>query len=161
MKKKNIKFELSSDERSRLKACKLKICDIQNYAADELSVLLNISLSRSREIFALAEFQKISSIGIRFAQDLIFMGYYSIDELKGKNGAKLTEEFEILKGYWIDPCVEDQFRLVVYYAESGDNNRNWWDFTNERKKYRLENGYPPDRPKTSWHEIAGMKQKNK
>lgn len=140
-----------------LKQNKIKIKDIPLFAADELEMLLGISSSRAREILALIEFQKIPSVGIRFAEDLVSLGYYSISELKGKNGAKLTDEFELNKGYWIDPCVEDQFRLVVHYAETGENNKNWWDFTNDRKTFRLKNGYPPGRPKKAWFEAAGIK----
>ena len=155
-KKKSIKLELTVNEKTRLKANKIKISEVQSYAADELSQVLHVPLDRAVEFLALAEFQKISSIGIRFAQDLVSMGYHSIDQLKDKNGAKLTEDFEVLKGYWIDPCVEDQFRLAVYYANTADNSKNWWDFTAERKKYRLEKGYPPNRPIKPWYEAAGL-----
>lgn len=151
--KSNIKLNLTPAERKKLRAHKVKISEILNYAADELEVLLGISIQRAKEIYALADFQQVPSIGIRFAEDLIFLGYYSIDELKGKDGAKLTEEYERKKGYWIDSCVEDQFRLAVYFANTHDYSKNWWDFTEERKKYRLENGYPADRPQKSWYEL--------
>ncbi|AQT83292.1 hypothetical protein B1222_00565 [Paenibacillus larvae subsp. pulvifaciens] len=51
-------------------------------------------------------------------------------------------------------CVEDQFRLVVYYANNPESNKKWWDFTEERKHYRETNGYPSDRlgqEKSSYH----------
>lgn len=63
----------------------------------------------------------------------------------------VIDAFERKKGYWIDSCVEDQFRLVVHYANTADHSKNWWDFTKERKKYRLEKGYPEDRPNKPWH----------
>lgn len=155
--KTSIKITLTDSEKQRMRVNKITIKDIPNYAADELEVLLGVSPKRAREIYALIEFQIIPSIGIRFAEDLISMGYYSINDLKGKDGAKLTDEFELLKGYWIDPCVEDQFRLAVHYANTGDNSKKWWDFTEERKKYRLEMGYPSNRPKKAWHEILQVK----
>ena len=74
--------------------------------------------------------------------------------MKNKDGAKLVEEYERLKGYWIDSCVEDQFRLVVYYAQTKDDSKKWWNFTAIRKKYRLENGYPKNRPTTPWYEVV-------
>jgi hypothetical protein len=150
--KKNIKLELTTEERVKLKASKIKISEIVNYSLDELCVILNAPLSRVRELLALAEFQTIPSIGIRFAQDLISLGYYCIEQLKGKNGALLANELENLKGYWVDPCVEDQFRLIVYYAETRDASKNWWCFTPERKAYRIENGYSANRPTKAWHE---------
>ena len=155
--KTNIKIPLTKPEKEQLKFSKIKMNDIPNYAIDELEVMLNVSFGRAREILALIEFQTIPSIGIKFAEDLIYVGYYSINELKDKDGAKLTEEFEQLKGYWIDPCVEDQFRLVVHYANTKDKIKKWWDFTEERKKFRLEKGYPANRPKKAWHETLKMK----
>lgn len=151
-KKTNIKVNLTDAEKQRLREKKLKIIDILNFAVDELEVLLDVPFERAREIRALIEFQTMPHVGVRFAEDLLFMGFYAISELKGKDGAKLTDEYERKKGYWIDPCVEDQFRLSVYYANTNDASRKWWDFTEERKRYRLEHGYPPDRPKKAWHE---------
>ncbi len=152
MKKSSLKLPLTDAEKQRLKHTKIKLSDITDYAVDELEVILGVSAERAREIYALVEFQSIPSVGIRFAEDLVSLGYYSIDELKGKDGALLTNEFELLKGYWIDPCVEDQFRLVVYYANTKDSSKNWWNFTDERIKYRTENGYPINRPTMAWHE---------
>ncbi|MCK9206955.1 MAG: helix-hairpin-helix domain-containing protein [Salinivirgaceae bacterium] len=154
------KIGLTDSEKQKMRLNKVKIKDIPNYAVDELAVIMGVSLERAKEVYALMEFQVIPSIGIRFAEDLISLGYYSINELKGKDGAKLTEEFELLKGYWIDPCVEDQFRLAVHYAETGDKTKKWWDFTEERKKYRRENGHPPERPQKAWHETLGVKPGN-
>lgn len=138
MKKSNIKLPLTDAEKQRLKHNRIKLRNITDYAVDELEVILVVSFERAREIYALVEFQSIPSVGIRFAEDLVSLGYYSIDELKGKDGALLTNEFEVLKGYWIDPCVEDQFRLVVYYANTKDSSKNWWNFTDERKSIALK-----------------------
>ncbi|MEJ0101212.1 MAG: helix-hairpin-helix domain-containing protein [Bacteroidota bacterium] len=156
--KTNIQLSLTDFEKANLRKNKVKICEILDYAPDELEVLLNTTAERAREIYALAEFQTVPSIGIKFAADLIFLGYYSLNELQNKDGAKLTDEYEQKKGYWIDPCIEDQFRLVVNFAETKDTTKMWWDFTGERKKYRLENGYPASRPKKAWHETIGYKK---
>lgn len=125
---------------------------VADFAIDELEAMLDLSFERAREIHALAEFQTIPSIGIRFAEDLVFIGCYSIDDLKGRSGAALVDEYERKKGYSVDPCVEDQFRLAVYYAHTHDATKHWWDFTEERKVYRSEKGYPANRPKAAWHE---------
>ena len=53
--------------------------------------LLNVSEARAKEIYALADFQRIPSIGIEFAKDLVFLGYGSVEELSGKSGANLTD----------------------------------------------------------------------
>jgi Pathogenicity locus len=156
--KTNIKLPLTDLEKANLKKHKIKIADILNFAPDELEVLLNATSERAKEIYALAEFQSVPSIGIKFAEDLVFLGYYSLSELKNKDGAKLTDEYELKKGYWVDPCVEDQFRLVIHFANTNDRNKTWWNFTVERKKYRFQNGYPASRPKIAWHETPEFKR---
>jgi hypothetical protein len=157
----NIKLPLTDIEKANLRKNKIKIANILDFATDELEVLLNATTERAKKIYALAEFQSVPSIGIKFAEDLVFLGYYSLNELKNKDGAKLTDEYERKKGFWIDPCVEDQFRLVVYYANTKDTNKTWWNFTEERKKYRFENGYPASRPKKAWHETIEYKRTDK
>ncbi len=149
---KQIKLNLLPYEQARLRTHKIKIKELTKYPVEELSTLLRISKSRAMELHALVEFQSIPSIGIKFAMDLISMGYYSLEELKNKEGAKLIEELELQNGFWIDPCVEDQCRLVVHYAKTKDDSKKWWDFTEERKRYRAENGYPANRPKKAWFE---------
>jgi hypothetical protein len=158
---KNIKLPLTEVEKANLRKNKIKIKNILDFASDELEVFLNVTNERAKEIYALAEFQTVPSIGIKFAEDLVFLGYYSINELKYKDGAKLIDEYELKKGFWIDPCVEDQFRLVVNFANTHDTKKTWWDFTEERKKFRAENGYPKSRPQKSWVEIIGYSQKAK
>jgi hypothetical protein len=146
-------LNLSDKERSNLRKNKIKINEILDYETDELAAILEVSDMRSKVLYALADFQRIPSIGIRFAEDLIFLGYYRIEDLKAKNGAQLTDDYEKAKGYRIDPCVEDQFRLVVDYATKGNTSKRWWDFTAERKLFREKFGYPTDRPQVSWHEV--------
>lgn len=159
--KMNIKLPLTDIEKANLRKNKIKIANIPDFATDELEVLLNATTERAKKIYALAEFQSVPSIGIKFAEDLVFLGYYSLNELKDKDGAKLTDEYERKKGFWIDPCVEDQFRLVVNYANTNDTKKTWWNFTEERKKYRFENGYPSSRPKKAWHETIEYKRTDK
>jgi len=159
--KSNIKLPLTDIEKANLRKNKIKIANILDFATDELEALLNATTERAKEVYALAEFQSVPSIGIKFAEDLVFLGYYSLNELKNKDGAKLTDEYERKKGYWIDPCIEDQFRLVVNFANTNDTTKTWWDFTEERKKYRLENSYLANRPKKAWHEIIEYQRNDK
>jgi len=151
--KTTIKLNLAPDEQKRLRENKIKYSEISDYLVDDLVALLDIPTTRAKEIHALAEFQSIPSVGIKFAQDLISLGYYSLDELKDKDGARMIEDLEFQTGTWIDPCVEDQCRLVVDYANNRDDRKKWWDFTDERKRYRIENGYPANRPKKGWFEL--------
>ena len=155
----NIKLDLTPAEKEKLRANKIKYSEISEYLVDDLVALLDIPEARAKEIRALAEFQSVPSVGIKFAQDLISLGYYSLDELKDKDGAKLTDDLELSAGTWIDPCVEDQFRLVVDYANNRDDRKKWWDFTEERKQFRINNGYPSTRPKKAWFELEKYQNK--
>lgn len=143
---KTIKLPLTEAEKTSLKAHKLRPLQLLDFASDEIEVLLGVPTERAMELRALVEFQTLDSVGIRFAQDLVFLGYFSIAALQGTTGWELTDAYEAKMGYWVDPCVEDQFRLISHVANTGDRSKKWWDFTNERKKYRLENGYPNSRP---------------
>jgi hypothetical protein len=148
---KTFKLDLTLSEKQALKQNGLKISRLNEFAADEISVLLNTSKQRAKEIYALISFQSIPSIGPKFARDLISLGYYAIDDLIEKDGALLLNELELKQGFWTDPCVEDQFRLVVHYANNRNSNKNWWDFTVERKIYRTQHGYPANRPVKAWY----------
>lgn len=154
-----IKLDLLPVERKFLRSNKIRIRDLVNYQVEELQLLLDVPAIRAMEIRALVEFQSVPSIGIKFARDLISLGYYSLDELKDMDGAKLLDELELSTGTWIDPCVEDQCRLVVHFAIERDDQLNWWDFTEERKKYRIENGYPANRPKKAWFDLEKYRKK--
>ena len=57
-----------------LRKRKISLAGLSEYAVDELEVVLGIGPQRARELSALAEFQSVPSVGIKFAEDLIFMG---------------------------------------------------------------------------------------
>src|SRR6218665_635058 len=146
-------LEVTPAEVKKLRSLKIKKSELHHHAVATLQKLLNTSKIRAMELFALSEFQSLPSVGIRFAHDLIGMGYYSLKDLKRKDGARLTDQYELQTGAWVDPCVEDQFRLVVHYANHPDSKLQWWNFTPERKAFREKNGYPSSRPKKPWFEL--------
>ncbi|WP_448698617.1 helix-hairpin-helix domain-containing protein [Mucilaginibacter sp. AW1-3] len=143
---KSIKLDLSIAEKARLKKAGVKINRLDDYAIDELGTLLDVSEHRAKALNAHLIFQRLASIGPRFAQDLIDMGYFNLEQLKHKDGAELLNEHERFIGYQTDPCVEDQFRLIVHHANNPGSSRQWWDFTPERKTFRAKFGYPDSRP---------------
>ena len=128
-----IKLKLTANEKAQLKKAGVKASRLGDYAVDELGALLNVSDDRAKAISGHLIFQSLPSVGPKFAQDLIDMGYYSLDQLKARDGADLLNEHERFVGYQTDPCVEDQFRLVVHYANNPGIAKQWWDFTPERK----------------------------
>lgn len=148
-------------EKTKLRANKIKLSEIHHHSVGNLRAILGISKIRAMELRAISEFQTIPSIGIRFAMDLISLGLYSIQELKGKDPAKLIDRLERHLGVWIDPCVEDQMRLCTHYAEHFDKRMNWWDFTKERKAYREQHGYPANRPTRPWYQLEKYKSTNR
>jgi AraC-like DNA-binding protein len=155
------RLDILITEKKKLRANKIKLSEIHHHSVEHLRTLLGISKIRAMELRAISEFQTIPSIGIRFAMDLISLGLYSIQDLKGKDPAKLVDRMERQLGAWIDPCVEDQMRLCVHYAQHFDSRMNWWDFTKERKAFRQQYGYPASRPKTPWHQLEIYKPTNR
>lgn len=142
------KLDLTATERTILRKNKLRISELAEMEPDQLASLLSIPLQRAKELRAMAEFQRIPSIGPQFAKDLLMLGYDRLEDLKQKDGATLLNQYEQLRGIRIDPCVEDQLRLVVHYAKNPASTKQWWDFTEERKQYRAAHGYPASRPTT-------------
>jgi hypothetical protein len=152
--KKNIDFGLSAVEKQRLKDQKVSQKKLQDYAPDEIALLLGAPAERAKELQALAEFQGIPSLGVGFARELIGQGYFSLEQLKGRTAVELFDAFERHCGSWADPCVEDSYRLLVHYIEHKDDSKRWWNFTAERKAYRGQFGFPADRPVKAWYELA-------
>lgn len=148
------KLALTDEERKRLRTLKIKLSEIANYDAGQLCITLQVSIERASELVASAVFQQVPSIGPKLAHNLIELGYYTLNELKNEQGAELVERLERLHGVWMDPCVEDVMRLAVYHANHPGSDNQWWDFTEERKAYRLQYGYPQNRPQSSWHEAG-------
>ena len=153
VKTKAYKLNLSVAEKQSLKQNKVKISQLRDYTPDEIEELLSGGAGRANEIYGLISFQSVPSIGPRFALDLISMGYFALDDLLEKNGHELFNELERKQGFWTDPCVEDQCLLAVHYANNRGSNKNWWDFTSERKAYRAGNGYPKGRPVSAWFDF--------
>lgn len=144
------KLPLTADERSAMRRHNLRIADIGSQEPSQLATCLGITAERASELVALAVFQSIPSIGPKLASDLILLGYRSLAQLRDKDGSALIDELEERCGTWIDPCVEDQMRCVVHYANHPDSDKQWWDFTEERKAFRAQHGYPSTRPTKPW-----------
>lgn len=152
MLKKSINLELTAEEKQLLKSRKISQKELLNYAIDEIITALNANPERAKTLNALFEFQSIPSVGIKFSKDLMLLGYYNMASLKDKSGPELLNTYEQSIGKWTDPCVEDQFWLVVHYANNPDSKKQWWDFTPQRKAFRKQNGYPSNRPVSAWYE---------
>lgn len=62
-----IKLPLTAVEKVNLRKNKIRIVDILDFATEVLEVLLNATAERAKEIRALAEFQTVPPVAIKFA----------------------------------------------------------------------------------------------
>lgn len=150
---KNPELPLTQIERADLRKEKVKLSEIHKLEVDRLTEILHVSEKRASQIRGLAAFQQIPSIGHKLAEKVVYMlDIHTLEELKDEKGADLVDRLEKTMGVWMDPCVEDQVRCVIHYANKPDSNKQWFDFTEERKAYRQTDGYPNSRPKKAWYE---------
>ncbi|RPF50263.1 helix-hairpin-helix domain-containing protein [Aquisalibacillus elongatus] len=148
-----VKLPLTPEEKSNLRQAKVKISDLQHCSVEEFIDMLNIPRHRADILKGLADFQSVPSIGYQLAEKLVYqLNIYSLTDIKDQDGADLFDQLEKRLGVWTDSCVEDQIRCVIHYANHPKSDKQWFDFTNERKAYRELNGHPHDRPIKAWYE---------
>ncbi|MCA1057045.1 helix-hairpin-helix domain-containing protein [Rossellomorea aquimaris] len=154
MTRKSPKLPLTDEERKSLRKAKIKLGDVNQLSPEELSERVGIPFERSRYLVGMSVFQQIPSIGPNMAHNVVEdLQFYSFDAIKEEKGEDLIIKLEKVYGVWMDPCVEDSLRCVVHHAKHPDSEKNWWDFTPERKAYRNKHGYPSDRPTTAWDSL--------
>ncbi|THE13042.1 Pathogenicity locus [Bacillus timonensis] len=149
----NPKLPLTLEEKGRLRKAKVKIGEIHKLSTSQLRQTIDVPEDRARLIKGLAEFQSVPSIGFELASKLVNnLHILSLQDIKQKDGARLFDLLEKELGVWMDSCVEDQIRCVIHFANNPNNNKQWFDFTDDRKLYRQKYGYPKDRPQKAWYE---------
>jgi Pathogenicity locus len=150
---KSPKLPLTDEERSSLRREKIRLKEIKHYSPEELGKRLGIPLERAHYLVGMCIFQQVPSIGPNMAHNVVEdLQFYTFEEIKVEKGEDLIIALEKKYGVWMDPCVEDSLRCVVHHARHPESEKNWWDFTAERKAYRSEHGYPSDRPEKAWDE---------
>lgn len=88
----------------------------------------------------LKDFQIIPGIGPNIAQDLVDLGYKSVEELRGENPRKMYRDLMSLRGTHIDRCVLYVFRCSVYYASNRQHNPallKWWNWKDKKNRSEL------------------------
>ena len=73
--------------------------------------------------------RKIPNVGSQTEQDLIAMGYTSVESLKGKKAEDLYEEECRLRGCTIDRCQLYLYRALEYFVHTENPDREkckWW-----------------------------------
>ena len=72
----------------------------------------------------------IPGVGISIAKDLMRIGIYTVDDLKGKNPEELYKRSNTYAGNVQDRCLLYVFRCAVYVAEGGTDPKKlkWWNW---------------------------------
>lgn len=74
-------------------------------------------------------FRKLPNVGSQTEQDLLAMGYTTIESLKGEKAEDLYREECLLKNCTVDRCQLYLYRALEYYlnTENPDKNKlSWW-----------------------------------
>ena len=82
----------------------------------------------------MSELRKIPNVGKTTEQDLIAMGYTTIESLKGKSADELYAEECALRGCTLDRCQLYLYRAVEYFVntENPDPMKcHWWHWKDE------------------------------
>lgn len=64
----------------------------------------------------LKEFRKIPGVGVAVSEDLLNLGYRSLDDLKGENPEAMYENLCKYQGCRVDRCMQYVFRCAVYFV---------------------------------------------
>ncbi len=86
--------------------------------------------------------QVIPGVGKSLSQDLMDLGYHSVEELKSEDPEVMYQNLIELRGRHIDRCVLYVFRCAVYYASHNTHDKEllkWWNW----KDSKIEAGACP------------------
>lgn len=77
------------------------------------------------------ELRNIPGVGPNIEQDLINLGYTTIESLKGQNPEEMYIKDCLYKGFQEDKCQLYVYRLAVYFAENETHDPEklkWWNW---------------------------------
>jgi hypothetical protein len=84
----------------------------------------------------LKELRQIPGVGLSIANDLLNIGIKSIDDLKGKDPARLYQKSNRYAGAVQDRCLLYVFRCAVYFASTKhplQGKLQWWYWKDKRR----------------------------
>ena len=76
----------------------------------------------------------LPNIGKAMENDLLAIGINRPSQLIGKSAYEMYKELCSKTGSKLDPCVLDVFLSITHFM-NGDAPKQWWKYTEERKKY--------------------------
>ena len=74
------------------------------------------------ESSSLQQLQQIPGVGKTIARDMLNIGIYSIDDLKGLQAELLYDRLCQFKAFQVDRCMLYVFRCAIYYASNTDHD---------------------------------------
>lgn len=90
-------------------------------------------MSKAKNAEEAKVFTDIPNVGKATAGDFQQLGFTRPQELAGQDPYALYQRLSALTHTRQDPCVLDVFLAVVEFMEGGAP-RDWWEFTEARKK---------------------------
>ena len=84
---------------------------------------------------SIQDLQTIPGVGKSLGQDLVDLGYRTVDELKSEDPEKMYQNLIDLRGHHIDRCVLYVFRCAVYFASHETHDREllkWWNWKDSK-----------------------------
>lgn len=84
-----------------------------------------------------SELRRIPGVGKATEQDLIALGYITIESLKGQDPEEMYNRECMMRGVKIDRCQLYVYRLAVYYAENEKHDPEklkWWYWKDNNQK---------------------------
>ena len=85
----------------------------------------------------------LRNVGPAMVRDFTLLGIQSVADLARQDADTLYLHLCRLTQRRHDPCVWDTFAAAIHQAKTGEA-RDWWSFTEERKKRWERQGHPLD-----------------
>jgi nucleotidyltransferase/DNA polymerase involved in DNA repair len=73
----------------------------------------------------------IPGVGPRMAQDLLDLGFRSVEDLRGADPERMYNDLCRIRGRLVDRCVLYVFRCATYYASRSRHDPDllkWWNW---------------------------------
>ena len=93
--------------------------------------------TKAKEPHQAVKLENIPNIGPAVKGDLNILGIHQPQDLIGKDPLALYQQLNSVTGQRHDPCMLDVFMSAVHFME-GKGAKDWWKFTEQRKKILLE-----------------------
>lgn len=77
---------------------------------------MNNPMDMDEKEAVMKELRTIPIVGEKVAEPLYMLGIRSVKELVGKSPEDMYGELRTMKGYYVEPCMLNQFKVAVSMA---------------------------------------------